>query len=77
MEELIEQLRNKYYSTISDIKTTGKAEITLTVADEKNAENFSQELQDHLVEIIDGLTILKINIVDCQGTLIDSFATNQ
>jgi hypothetical protein len=77
MEELIKQLRDKYFKSIADIKTTGKAEITVTIADEINAENFSQELQDHLVETIDELSIVKINIVDCQGTLIDSFATNQ
>lgn len=77
MEELIEQLRNKYYNSIATIKTAGKAEITVTIAKETDATNFSQELQDHLIENIDKLSIVKINIVDCQGFLIDSFATNQ
>jgi hypothetical protein len=77
MEELIEQLQQTYFNEIANIKAVGKAEICITVADGSNAEHFSQELQDHLVATIDELDIIKINIVDSQGTVRDSFATNQ
>jgi hypothetical protein len=77
MEELIGQLSNKYFDSIADIKATGKAEITIKVAEGTNGENFSQELQNHLIETIDELSIVKINIMDSKGAVIDSFATNQ
>lgn len=77
MENIIAQLQSKYKKQIVKIETIDKAEISIVLADGVNASAFSQELQNHLVEIIDELTILQINIVDAKGDVKDQFATNQ
>ena len=77
MEELIANLKTKYNSEIADIKSAGAAEISVVLKQATDDTMFVSDLKDHLVQIIDELTIVKINVVDTDGNLIDSFATNQ
>jgi len=77
MEKILTQLQSKYNTQINKIETFDNAEISIFLADGVNVSAFSQELQNHLVEIIDELTILQVNIVDAKGDLKDQFATNQ
>lgn len=77
MEELVAKIQDSYYKEIANIQIVGRAEICITIANGSNAEHFSQELQNHLVENIGDLDLLKVNIVDTQGAVVDSFATNQ
>ncbi len=77
MDTLISKLKSKYHDQIKEIKTVDKAEISITIRSEVHAAVFSQDLQDHLVEIIDELTIVQVDILSEDGKLLDSFATNQ
>lgn len=77
MEALIKQLKQTYPNKIAQINVAGTAEINITLAADTKAESFSQELQNHLVNTIDELEIIKINIIDSKGDVRDSFATNQ
>jgi len=77
MDTLISKLKSKYHNQIKEIKTVGKAEISIKIRSEVHAPGFSQDLQDHLIEIIDELTILQVDILSEDGKLLDSFATNQ
>jgi hypothetical protein len=77
MEKLIKQLQQAHSNEIASITPIGKAEINIVLNDGTEAESFSQTLRNHVVEEIDELEIIKINIVDAQGAIKDSFATNQ
>jgi len=77
MEELINQLTAHYRSVIQNITIAGKAELNITLNSGADAVDFSQNLQDHLVEILDELTIVKINILAVDGKVVDSFSSNQ
>ncbi|RZL43550.1 MAG: hypothetical protein EOO93_28325 [Pedobacter sp.] len=77
MEKIITQLQSKYNNEIDRIETIDKSEISIVLNNGVDSAAFSQELQNHLVEIIDELTILQINIVDAKGNVKDRFATNQ
>ena len=76
MKELIEKLKRTYNDRIASIDSTGAAEINIRL-NEGAARDFVQTLKDHLIELVDELTIVKINVFDDQGVLIDSFASNQ
>ena len=77
MEKIVTQLQSKYNNEIDRIETIDKSEISIVLNNGVDSAAFSQELQNHLVEIIDELTILQINIVDAKGNVKDRFATNQ
>ena len=77
MEKIVTQLQSKYNTEINKIETIDKSEISIVLNNGVDSAAFSQELQNHLVEIIDELTILQINIVDAKGNVKDRFATNQ
>jgi hypothetical protein len=77
MEKLIESLKSKYAKAIDSVTIAGKAEINITIKNGVNADTFSQELQDHLIEVVDPLSIFQFNILDHNGEQRDSFATNQ
>lgn len=77
METVMQQLKLRFNHQIEAITTVGKAEMTIELKPEVELALFSQQLQDHLVDLIDGLTLLRINIVDHTGKLCDSFASNQ
>jgi len=77
METLISRLKSKYQDQIKEIKTVDKAEISITIKSGIDAPTFSQDLQDHLVEIVDELTIVQVNVLAEDGKVLDSFSTNQ
>jgi len=77
MDTLILKLKSKYQDQIKEIKTVDKAEISITIRSGIDALAFSQDLQDHLVEIIDELTIVQVDILSEDGKVLDNFATNQ
>lgn len=77
MEKIVTQLQSKYNNEIDRIETIDKSEISIVLNNGVDSAAFSQELQNHLVEIIDELTILQINIVDAKGNVKDRFAANQ
>lgn len=77
MEKIITQLQSKYNTEINKIETIDKSEISIVLNNGVDSAAFSQELQNHLVEIIDELMIIQINIVDAKGNVKDRFATNQ
>ncbi len=77
MDTLISKLKSKYQNQIKEINTVDKAEISITIRSGIDASAFSQDLQDHLVEIIDDLTIVQVDILSEDGKVLDSFATNQ
>lgn len=77
MEHIISQLREKYSTEIKNIVKVEETVIAIELLDTVQLTDFAQSLKDHLVELIDELTILKVNIVDANGKLLDSFATNQ
>lgn len=77
MTDLNRQLQDKYAHEVETIETIGPAEITITLKPNVDAATFSQNLQDHLIEIIDQQSIIKIGILDHNRQLADSFATNQ
>jgi hypothetical protein len=77
MEELTQYLLQRCKNDIVEIKPVGKAELEIRLRPSVDSSNFSQNLQDHLVDHIDKFDIVKINIVDSNGVLKDSFATNQ
>jgi len=76
-EHIISQLRAKYSTEIKNIVRVEETVIAIELAENVQLADFAQSLKDHLVELIDELTILKVNIVDAKGKLLDSFATNQ
>ena len=53
------------------------AELSISLKKEVNPADFAQKLQDNLLAIIDDLSIVKINIIDANGTLTGSFSSNQ
>lgn len=77
MDTLISKLKSKYQDQIKEIKTVEKAEISITIKSGIDAPEFSQDLQNHLIEIIDELTIVQIDVLSEDGKILDSFATNQ
>ena len=77
MEKIVTQLQSKYNNEIDRIETIDKSEISIVLNNGVDSAAFSQELQNHLVELIDELTILQINIVDAKGDVKNRFATNQ
>ena len=77
MEKIIAQLQSKYSTQIKKIDKIDKTEISIYLNDGVNAAEFSQDLQNHLIEIIDEFTILQVNIVDSKGDVKDQFASNQ
>ena len=77
MEKIVTQLQSIYNNEIDRIETIGKSEISIVLNNGVDSAAFSQELQNHLVELIDELTILQINIVDAKGDVKNRFATNQ
>jgi hypothetical protein len=77
MEKLIKYLQETYGNEITSTKAIGKAELQITIGSGVNVGEFSQSLQDHIVEHINDMDIVKIDIVDADGNLKDSFATNQ
>ncbi|RZJ70441.1 MAG: hypothetical protein EOO47_23435 [Flavobacterium sp.] len=77
MEKLIATLKKKYDNQISEISQSGIAEINIQLKEGIESASFIQNLQNHFVELVDELTIVKINIIDANGNQIDSFASNQ
>jgi len=77
MEQIISQLREKYSTEIKNIAKVEETVIAIELLETVQLADFAQSLKDHLLELIDELTILKVNIVDANGKLLDSFATNQ
>ncbi|TKC02609.1 M18 family aminopeptidase [Pedobacter cryotolerans] len=77
MENIIQQINQKYEGEINHIQKVGKVEISITLNRDVKTADFAQKLQDDLVKIIDELTIVKINIVDADGNLCDTFSSNQ
>ena len=77
MENIIQQINQKYEGEINHIQKVGKVEISITLNRDVNTADFAQKLQDDLVKIIDELTIVKINIVDANGNLWHTFSSNQ
>jgi hypothetical protein len=77
MENIIQQINQKYKGEVNHIQKVGKVEISITLNRDVKAADFAQKLQDDLVKIIDELTIVKINIVDADGNLCYSFSSNQ
>jgi hypothetical protein len=77
MEKLIKYLQESYGNEIIEIKHSAEAELEIRVGQAIIVNDFSQKLQDDLVNHIDKFDIIKINIIDADGNLKDSFATNQ
>lgn len=77
MENIIQKITQKYGTEIDYIKKVGTAELSIQLKKEVNATDFAQKLQDNLLTIIDDLSIVKINIVDQNGAIINSFSSNQ
>ena len=77
MENLIVQLKEKYQASISKIEKVGAAEINIVLNNAVDGEKFARNLKNHLLEVIDDQTIMKFDISNTNGELIDSFATNQ
>lgn len=77
MKELIEQLAAKYPLQIAKVSPIAEAELEVCLKEGVNFPAFSQNVQNHLLEMVDELTIVKVNILDHQGNIVDSFATNQ
>ena len=75
MENIIQQINQKYKDEVNHIHKVGKVEISITLNRDVKAADFAQKLQDDLVKIIDELTIVKINIVDADGNLCDTFSS--
>lgn len=77
MENIIQKINQKYQVEINHIQKVGKVEISITLNRNVKATDFAQQLQNDLVNIIDELNIVKINILDANGNLIDTFSANQ
>ena len=77
MENIIQQINQKYKGEVNHIQKVGKVEISIMLNRNINATDFAQKLQDDLVEIIDELTIVKINIIDAHGNQINTFSSSQ
>jgi len=77
MEELIDQLNHFLGKRVESIKQKGPAEIEITVNKIEDVEGLSEELKDHIVEIIDENTLAKISFVAPNGQEVDSFSLNQ
>lgn len=77
MENIIQKITQQYGSEVNYIKKIGTAEIAVQLKKDVNTTNFAQKLQDNLVDIIDDLTIVKVNVIDANGNLIESFSSNQ
>lgn len=76
MEEIIQQLAKTYQHQIAQLDRVSATEINVSLKNNVDATSFAQELKDHLVDLIDELTILKVNILDENG-LLNTFSTNQ
>lgn len=77
MKEIVQKLNDQYADRIETINQKGATELLISLKEEVDTERFSQDLRDHLVEIIDSQTIIKVNILNSNQELVDSFATNQ
>lgn len=77
MEKLLQEITNRYPQQVSQIEQIKPTEINITLNDNTDIASFSQELQDHIIALIDELTILKVNLLSANGTIRDSFSTNQ
>lgn len=77
MENIIQKINQQYGAEVDHIKTVGRAELSIRLKKEVNPTDFAQKLQDNLLTIIDDLSIVKINIIDANGTLNGSFSSNQ
>jgi hypothetical protein len=77
MENIIQKINQKYGVEVDQIKKIGQAEIAIYLEQSIDTTAFAQKLQDNLLDIIDDLSIVKINIIDANGIMIDSFSSNQ
>lgn len=77
MENIIQKITQQYSAEVAHIKAVGRAEISISLKKEVDPTDFAQNLQDNLLAIIDDLSIVKINIIDANGTLTGSFSSNQ
>ena len=77
MENISQKITEQYRAEIDQIKKVGNAELSVELSKDVNANEFAQKLQDNLLTIIDDLSIVKINIIDANGVMIDSFSSNQ
>jgi hypothetical protein len=77
MEELVRALRAFLGRRAKDIEIKGPAEINITAAENEDVVALSAELQSHVVEIVDGNILAKINIIPSDGGEKDSFSLNQ
>lgn len=77
MENIIQKITQQYSAEVAHIKTVGRAELSISLKKEVNPADFAQKLQDNLLAIIDDLSIVKINVIDANGSLTGSFSSNQ
>ncbi|PWS30173.1 hypothetical protein [Pedobacter paludis] len=77
MNELINQLNYFFGDKSLEINLIGPAEINIVLKDQDDAPQLSQDLQNHIVQIVNEDTLAKINFVNGEGKTLDSFALNQ
>ena len=77
MEELINQLKKYLGNRVEEVRSKGPAEVEIVIGEMEDIDQLSAGLKAHIVEIVDEITLAKIDFVTPEGKELYSFALNQ